>query len=117
MANGLDERGFEELLCEAVDEGMSSLGESGKQATYYYLDKGCHLTKQEIPCRVEDFANAIEKFFGLGAHFLEILILKQLYEKVGVTFKQDTFEEVSFVECVAQARQIVKDLEGLEAEL
>ena len=100
-------RSFEELLNEAVEEGLSSLGESAKQAIYYYLEKGFNLNRQEIPYKVKDFATAIEKFFGVGANFLETLILKQLYEKAGQSFNLDISEDVNFSERVILAKRSI----------
>lgn len=76
-------RCFEELLLEAVDEELSSLGESVKRAVYYSLKKAFKIEKHTIPHRIDEFANAIEKMFGDGAKLLEIQIMKRLYEKVG----------------------------------
>ncbi len=77
---------FEDLLLEAIDEGLSSLGDSGKEAILAFLIKNYKLEKQEIPYRVEEFNDAIEKIFGLGAKFIEILIMKRLHNKLGVSF-------------------------------
>ena len=79
--------GFEELLLEAVDEGLSSLGDSPKQAIYFYLEKTFKIKKMDIPNKIDEFANAIEKIFGYGAKHLEIQIMKRLYEKVGRGFE------------------------------
>lgn len=81
------DRNFEKILLEAVDEGLSSLGDSPKYAVYFYLKKEFKLDKRDIPHKIEEFADAIEKIFGLGAKFLEILIIKRLYEKVGHEFE------------------------------
>lgn len=80
-------RSFEKLLLEAVDEALFSLGNSSKQAIYFYLEKSFDINKQDIPYKIEEFAKAIEKIFGLGAKFLEIQIMKRLYEKLGPFFK------------------------------
>ncbi|GAH09178.1 unnamed protein product, partial [marine sediment metagenome] len=56
--------GFEEVLLEAIDEGLSMLGESGKQAIYLHLGKSLKMNRQDIPYRIEEFADAIEKLFG-----------------------------------------------------
>jgi len=101
----LPKQDFEKLLLEAIDEGLSSLGESSKQAIYYHLEKSFNLKKQEIPYSIEAFANAIEKIFGLGANFLEILIMKRLYEKMGRNFKLRTSKNLEFVEYITVARQ------------
>ncbi len=79
--------GFKRLLSEAVDEGLSSLGGSSKQAVYFYLERTFKIKKRDIPNKIEEFTNAIEKIFGHGAKILEIQIMKHLYEKVGHNFE------------------------------
>ena len=100
----LHNRSFEKLLLEAVDEALSSLGDSSKQAIYFHLEKTFEINKQDIPYKIEEFANAIEKIFGLGAKFLEIQIMKRLYEKVGPVFKYFPERDLVFTEYVAAAR-------------
>jgi len=78
---------FKKLLLEAVDEGLSSLGDSAKRAIYFYLEKTFKIKKQEIPNKIDEFTNAIEKIFGHGAKLIEIQIMKHLYEKVGNDFE------------------------------
>jgi len=95
---------FEKLLLEAVDEGLSSLGDSPKQAIYFYLEKTFKINKQEIPYKIEEFAEALEKIFELGAKFLEILIIKCLYNRVGQIFEYNQ-EDLVFSEYVAAAWQ------------
>lgn len=83
----LRNRNFKKLLLEAVDEGLSSLGDSSKHAIYYYLKKTFKIKKQDIPDRIEEFVKAIEEIFGPGSKILEIRIMKNLYEKVGDDFE------------------------------
>jgi hypothetical protein len=99
---------FEKSFLEAIDEGLSSLGQSGKQAVYFYLESQFHLDKQKICKRVKDFADGLEKIFGWGASFLEILIMKQLYEKLGRTFKLQSSENLDFVTYVNAVRHGIK---------
>jgi len=101
----LTKRDFEKLLLEAVDEGLSSLGETSKEAIYFHLKKSFNIKKKEIPYKIEAFAKGIEKIFGLGANFLEILIMKQLYEKVGGVFEWQEPAYFSFSAYVAAAKQ------------
>ncbi len=74
---------FENLFLEAVDESLSSLGDSAKQAIYYHLEESFRLKRQEIPDRIDEFATAMERIFGYGAKLLQIQIMKRLHEKVG----------------------------------
>lgn len=101
----MSDEDFDRLLLEAVDEGLSSIGESSKQAIYFHLEKGFRIKKHEIPYKIEDFARATEKIFGLGANFLEILIMKRLYEKVGRTIQLHVSRDFAFAEYVAAIKQ------------
>ena len=74
-------RDFEKILLEAVDEGVSSLGESLKEAIYFHLGKNFNIKKHEIPDKIEAFTDAVENIFGFGANFLEIAIIRQLHAK------------------------------------
>jgi uncharacterized protein YjbK len=77
---------FEELLLESIDEGLSSLGETCKQAIYFHLEKEFKLNKRDITFRIKDFAEAIENIFGVGAKVLEIRIMKNLFKNMGYPF-------------------------------
>jgi hypothetical protein len=98
-------KAFEKLLTEAVDEALTSLGESAKQAIYFHLENKFKIAKKDIPYRLEDFADGLEKIFGLGAHFIEILIMKSLFEKIGQPLEWNQSKELVFVEYMAAAKQ------------
>ena len=80
-------RGFERLLLDAVDEGLACFGESASRAIYYHLETDFKIKRHDIPCKIEEFADAIEKIFGTAAGLLEIEIMKKLHEKVGDSFR------------------------------
>jgi hypothetical protein len=96
---------FKELLLEAVDTALSSLGNSSKQAIYFYLEKNFTVKKQDIPNKIEEFITAIEEMFGHGAKILEIEIMKHLYVKVGSDFEYfPEKNDLLFVEYIDAAR-------------
>lgn len=97
-------RGFETLLLEAVDEQLTSLGESSKQALYFHLEKGFNIRRNEIPYKTEAFVTAMEKIFGLGADYLEILIMKSLHDKIGERVELDK-TTLTFLEYVEAAKR------------
>jgi hypothetical protein len=99
---------FEKLLLKAIDEAMASIGESSKQAIYYHLEKGFTVKREEIPCKPEAFILGIEKLFGMGANFLESLMLKRLYEKTGLRGKEDSFKGLTFAETVVAVKQAME---------
>jgi hypothetical protein len=80
---------FEDVFQDSVDEAFSSLGESVKKSIYFHLERTFLITREEIPCRIEDFSNAIERIFGAGAKHLELLIMEKLYIKANCSFKWD----------------------------
>lgn len=85
--------GFERLLLDAIDESLSSLGQSAKQAIYYHLEKSFKIKKAEIPLKIEEFTIAIEKIFGDGAKLLEIQMMKRLHEKSGSMFRYSPIKD------------------------
>ncbi len=101
----LTKKAFEILLLEAVDDALSSLGDSAKQSIYFHIENNSKIAKRDIPYRIKDFADGLEKIFGLGAKFLEILIMKKLYEKVGQPLEWNESKEFGFVEYVTAAKQ------------
>ncbi|MGB9135567.1 MAG: hypothetical protein WCC63_08335, partial [Candidatus Bathyarchaeia archaeon] len=64
-------RKFKKLLLEAVEESLSTLGETPKQAIYYHLKEAFKIGRQEIPDKIDEFVFAIEDIFGQGAKLLE----------------------------------------------
>jgi len=95
---------FEEVLLEAIDEGLSVLGESAKQAIYCHLGKTFKMNRMDIPYRIEEFTDAIEKIFGAGAKILEIQIMKCLFKKVGYDFRHyPRSKDLTFTEYITAA--------------
>lgn len=76
------------ILLEAVEDGLCSLGDSPKQAIFFHLENSFEIKKDNIPANLAEFAKALEKIFGLGASYLEQLIVKSLYEKLGLEFEE-----------------------------
>ena len=100
---------FEELLREAIDEGLSLLGESAKQVVYFHLKKTFKMNRLDIPYRIEEFIDAIDRIFGTGAKILEIQIMKCLFKKVGCTIKhypeRNCLEFAEYIEAVKHAKK------------
>ncbi len=68
-------------ILEAIDESLSSFGDSVKQAFYYQLERQYHVRKREIPGKIEEFVTAMEGIFGVGARLVEMKILEALYAR------------------------------------
>jgi hypothetical protein len=100
------ERGlsFGRLLLQAVDEGLCTIGESMRNAVYRYLEDTFGIRKTDIPRRVDEFSDGLERIFGNGARLLEIEIMKNLCRKVGdIADYFPTKEDITFAEYVYAA--------------
>jgi len=108
---------FEEVLLEAIDEGLSVLGESAKQAIYCHLGKTFKMNRQDIPYKIEEFTDAIEGIFGSGAKIVEIRIMKCLYKKVGYNFKNyPRPKDLTFTEYIAAVKLEKNNYENIKEE-
>ena len=77
---------FEDILIEAVDEAFITLGERVKTALYFNLEEKFAIARVDIPFRLGDFSDALEKIFGVASKHLEVLIMKKLNEKVSCAY-------------------------------
>jgi hypothetical protein len=73
---------FDNFLFQAIDEGLSSLGEPVKNSLYQHLEVDFNMPKNEIPQNIASFSGIIHKIFGLGACRLERKFMKNLNTKV-----------------------------------
>lgn len=101
---------FGNILLSAVDESLSSLGESSKQAIFFHLEASFQIKKESIPAKLAEFRKALEGIFGPGAPYLERAIAKRLHEKLGLEL-QDS-ECVNFLRCVNTARKKINPSKG-----
>ena len=117
MAKQRQHKNFDQILLDAIDESLSSLGEDVKRTVYFQLEDLFKIRKQEIPSRLSDFSNALEQLFGLGARYLEILFMKNIHARIKVTCKWPEYEwplskwivpEMTFQEYVRLMRQKFK---------
>ena len=110
------EEPFRKLLAEAIDETFSSLGESTRKAIYTYLKTSSGIAKQEIPNRISDFSDALEKIFGPGARNLEILCIRNMQAKAKIDHNRDLPQsfgsELTLKEYVQTAKQNYKQQES-----
>jgi nucleoside-diphosphate-sugar epimerase len=88
------------LIMEAVDNVFSSLGNSCKLFLYFRLKNSYNISAQEIPNRIEDFADALEAIFGPGAKLIEIEIMKVLFSRTKILTYSLKQEDLSFTDYV-----------------
>ena len=98
------ETSFETTIIEAVDESFSSFGHSCKQAIYFQLENTFNITKQEIPFKIEDFADSLEQIFGIGARLIDLKIIEALHEKIRDFTYFPEKEDLVFTEYIESLR-------------
>ena len=89
--NALPQNNFSKILLSAVDESLSSLGDSSKQAIFFHLETAFKIKKENIPSNLTEFSKALEGIFGPGASYLEKLIVKNLYEKLHLNCEDSAY--------------------------
>lgn len=96
---------FDKLLQSAVDDALTTLGESVKQAIYFHIEARFHVSKNNVSENLEDFQVGLEKIFGAGARFIEILIMKKLHSRIGLPLEieDDELEFVKYVSAVEES--------------
>lgn len=97
-------REFNKLLVNAIDESLNSLGESVKQSIYFHIENNISVARNDIPANIAEFQGGLEKIFGTGARFIEILIMKNLHSKIGFPLHMEK-KQLEFVEYVGVAKE------------
>ena len=87
LAKTKTEKKFAVILLDAIDVAFTALGQNVKTSIYFHLETKFGLPKQDIPDRVEDFTDALDRIFGQASTQLEILIMKNLNEKVNCNYE------------------------------
>jgi hypothetical protein len=106
----LPQESFNRVLLAAIEEGLSSLGDSPREAIFYHLEASFQLKKESIPLNLTEFKQALERIFGPGAPYLEKSITKCLYQRLGLDF--DEPERLDLVVCVDDAkRRVMSEVE------
>ena len=102
----MNRRTFDELLLTAIDEALNSLGESVKQSIYYHIENRFSVERSTIPENLENFQAGLEKLFGTGARFIEILIMKNLHDKIGsLPLEMEEGHQLEFIDYVTAAEK------------
>ncbi len=81
LRNEHAEANFEAAVTQAVNDILAGLGENTKQAIYSHLKNAYGINKDDIPSKIEAFANAIEQTFGTVGKLIEIKIIEKLHSQ------------------------------------
>ncbi len=80
---------FSGLLLNAVDETLKEVfKEAGAKVIYNLLGNKCHLKREEIGEKPEDFSAGLERLLGSAAPVIEKLVLKNLCSKLRLEYEE-----------------------------
>jgi hypothetical protein len=97
MTNSISDK----IILQVIEKGLSSLGETPKQAIWFCLENEFNVNRQQVPENLEALQQALQKLFGLGYDFLDALFCKLLSDATG----EDLDNYSSFTEYVASLRK------------
>jgi hypothetical protein len=95
---------FDTLLLQVIDETLNSLGKSVGQSIYFHIENTLSVARTEIPQNLKKFQEGLEKIFGAGAQFIEVLIMKNLYIRIGDSWAMER-QQLEFIEYVDAAKK------------
>ncbi|MEM3770153.1 MAG: hypothetical protein QXG76_03075 [Candidatus Bathyarchaeia archaeon] len=98
---------FKKALAEAVDEGLLTLGENGREVIYFRLKHSYALKKEDIPSYPEIFVKCLRSIFGSGSEVIEKAVIKSLYSKLGMEFSAK--KGFGFLEYLEEARRAFEE--------
>ena len=97
----------EKRIMQCVDDGSEVLGDSGKKAVYYYLEKNFGVKRKEIPKKPELLRKGLIFIFGEeGTDLIE----KWIVEKLRTSFGLKQQSKITFAEAVAMIKAQAKQL-------
>ena len=78
---------LDDLLLNAVDETFRRVfREEGAKVIYIFMENKCHLKREKIAERTEDFSAGLERLLGSAAPMIEKMILENLYSKLQLKY-------------------------------
>ena len=95
---------FEAIIAEAIDESLASFKSLNRQEIYSCLENVFKIRKEEISSKIEDFADALNQMFGIGAKLIEIKMIEVVHKRIPEFIFTPRTGAVIFKEYVASLR-------------
>ena len=102
----------DDIIKEAVDKALNALGSTPKAALWAYLEQVSGFTQNNFPQNIDGFQDTLQKFFGVGFEFLNILLCQNLssltqqeieghlsFARLVKSLRKGNITEITNVEC------------------
>ena len=87
---------LDNLLLNAVDETLKEVFKgAGAEVIYNFMENKCHLKREEIAEKPEDFSADLKRLMVSAASVIEKMILENLYSKLRLEFEEKQGYEFS----------------------
>jgi len=101
---------FRKVVGEAVDSGLSVLGDGPKNAIIaHFLKRHGLRSLEDVAEHYREFEEFLKLVFGAGSMYLLKAIVKRMFEKLEIDYIPT---EMSFSEAVSEVRRMVKPATG-----
>jgi adenylate kinase family enzyme len=97
---------FQEVLLQAIDDGLLVPGEIVRAAIHDRVERSCQIRGEDIPEKLELFHNAPRDLLAAAGEVLDRLIAKNLHLRLGLNFNQH--ENWALLDHVDEARKAHK---------
>lgn len=104
----INETSFDQTIRQAVDLTFSKLGVKVKQTLYSSLEVDYKLSKEDIPNKIGEFVNALEKIFGTSALLLEIDVMKTIRQRIPEFKCAAKNPDLAFVDYLASLKNFME---------
>ena len=78
---------FDRALQEAINEALTTVGESCKKILLFHVQKNYQLQPSDISSRPEVFAFALKQVLGSGGDLIGSLVVKLLCKKLCIDYE------------------------------
>jgi hypothetical protein len=90
----------DELIIEVVVKAINALGNNSAEMLWSILENDYGLVKNKIPENLPALMEALQKTFGLGYNFIDLLFQTLLQQLTG-----ESLENKSFIQCVTELQK------------
>ncbi len=81
-------------VAEAVDRGLAQLGPDVTEAIYRHIELAYGIRRDQIAYRAGEFSLALSRIFGIGASYVERIIVQMIKDDLGAKTKTQRLRDV-----------------------
>ncbi|TMH95250.1 hypothetical protein E6H37_05925 [Candidatus Bathyarchaeota archaeon] len=100
---------LDQSLIESIDAALSALGTSTRDSILTNLRKKYSMSLQDIPQRMDEFLQALNRLLGYGARVIEKLVIARLVETHEISLSEARGRSLAEVVYLANMNRTTDD--------